>query len=190
MHQPRRYRDKIKSSTRLFGVGCMLLLGDFIIILIFCAVGLFCWWMGWLSEKVRLNLSIAGGVAAALYCAYLEDWRKVKDKENKGLRRQQQEQQHILEYFWSMNGHKPNDCLSFSEVQPLFSEAIPAFFELHPNNFDQIPKAEQYSVLRDICEESWSWILDTIRSVLRRGLHKIIYCFSFIMRLFKGERNM
>jgi len=84
--------------------------------------------------------------------------------------------------------HQPKtfDCAvqSLSEVFSSCHSSCP----LHQSILDQIPTAEQYSVLRDICEECGYLLLNTYRYLWRRGPHTIICSFYSFSRFLLGGR--
>ncbi len=63
-------------------------------------------------------------------------------------------------------------------------------YPLRQSILDQIPTAEQYSVLRDILEECMFWSLRIFRHLWRRGPHTIICSFYSFSRFLLGEEKI
>jgi len=178
MHQPHGLTEKYKNHAGLFRVGWMHLLGMVCVILFSLLVGVCLVLFGY-SEKVAWILAV---LVSAFLGPAMWNWvdRLVENdgKEKRELVQRLEEQRYILKELLRLTKRASDGDLFCSEVRSLFFQSIRAFYQQRRKPTDQIPKAEQYSVLRDICEESWFWILDTIRSVPRLGLHKIIYYLS------------
>jgi hypothetical protein len=187
MHQPHGLTEKYKNHAGLFRVGWMHLLGMVCVILfsLLVEVCLLMVW-GYAEKLVLVSVVLGSAFLNPLVWNLIDRLAENNERERTQLLERLEEQQYILKEIWLLTESVSDGYLSAPQVQLLFLQSIGAFYQQRRKPTDQIPTAEQYSVLRDICEESWFWILDTIRSVLRLGLHKIIY---YLSSLFYPQRK-
>jgi hypothetical protein len=186
MHQSHEETNDCKNRPGLFRVGWMHLLGILCIIFFFDLVAVYFVVRGYPMEQVLILVVVASGVANPVMWNWIDQLVEKNEAKKNQLLKQLEEQQCILKRIWRLTKNVPVGNLSSHEVQSLLSESIPVFVEQHHGQEDQIPKVERYSVLRDICEESAFWFLDKFCSLLRHGLHSIIYYF---LSLFHSQRQ-
>lgn len=162
----------IVELARYLGVCC--------IILVFAFVGLFL--REWPMKQELLFLGFSSAIVTFVFSVSLDFHMHNIGEKRKQLLLKEFLQLHQLLCLSCSDGKMTNTRLSVSEVQSLFSQYVHASSELPHLQAGLIPTVERYSVLKDICEESWFWLSDKFHSGLHLALHTIIYYFSFLLR--------
>ena len=187
MHQPHEIINECKNRPGLFRVGWMHLLGLAFVISFSLLLGVCLFLLGYSGMMVQILSVSVSMVLSPLVWNGVDRFLAKQEARNRELFRQELLQKDQLEQVWQSNEYKPYVHLSFSEVQSLFFQCVDACCKQHPKQADQIPKGEQYSVLRDICEESWWFLYDKFHWLLHRGFRSIGHYFS---SLFHSQRRV
>ena len=178
MHQPHEETNDCKNRPGLFRVGWMHLLGILCVIFFFLLLGVCLVRWGYAEKLVLVSIVLGSAFLNPVVWNLIDRLAENNERERTQLLERLEEQQYILKEIWRLTESVADGQLFFSEVQSLFFQSIRAFYLQRQKPTDQIPKVALWITLRDIFEDVVFWPVDKFRSLLRRGLHSIIYYLS------------